>query len=526
MGRLKEAPESKGRKILNIAGLLEKGVSVEKIRTSLGVGKDLISSVRTVMIENGLNYEDMRAMNETELADLIKDKDGKEKENKVNQCPYREPDYAYFAKELMKPGVTKQLLWEEYRDNCQLCGDIPYQLTQFKVHLNEYISKQSYAILITHKPGELIEVDWTGDRARWFDPDTGEEVYGWLFVGVLSFSGLTYAEVFADMKEANWIKAHNDMFQYFHGVTPTLRCDNLRTGVTNHSKNGEYVLQEDYRGLGAYYGIAIVPGKPLAPKTKPLAENSVKNCEMRLLAALRNEVCYSLEDYNRKLSEKLEQFNNKPFQKKKGSRRSLYEEYEKETLGALPIREYEYCKQAIVKVQSDGFIGFDKNFYSVPDKRPGETVSVCAYQDRVEIYDGLTRLAIHKRAIRGAYKKVYDPSHFTNTNKGEWNKDRFLNWASSIGTATYQVVSLIFMNGPEQIYYKSVHSLLKLADKYTKKRLESACLLALRKVDRPTYRLIKSILANNQDIKEGTSSEEDMTKPKRKEYSYLGKDYE
>ena len=342
----------------------------------------------------------------------------------------------------------------------------------------------------------------------------------------MSFSGLTYAEVFADMKEANWIKAHTNMFNYFHGVTSTLRCDNLKTGIVKHSGNGEYVLQEDYRGLGSYYGIAIVPGKVLAPKDKPLAENTVKNCEMRLLAALRNETCYSIDEYNRKLFEKLEQFNNKPFQKKNGSRRLVYEEYEKETLNPLPVREYEYCQQTAPTVLPDGFVSFDKNFYSVPKKKPGEVVSLYAYCDRIEIYDGLTRLAVHPRAVRGAWKKVYDPSHFSNTNNGEWSKDRFLHWASSIGPHTYRVVTIIFSNGPEQVYYSSIHSLLKLADSYSKNRVENACYLALRKVSRPTYRLVKSILANNQDLKESIPAQESQEKPKRKEYSYLGKDYE
>ena len=522
MGRRKEPITSRNEKILKIAGLLEKGLSYEQIRQQLGVGKDRIGAVRKVLISNQMTAKDLCEMDDNRLDQLFDNT--KSTSAKKRASIFDEPDLEYYSKELMKPGVTRQLLWEEYRDDCYRRNTIPYQLTQFKVKLNKYIDARPYAQLIIHKPGCLIEVDWTGDKAHWFDPETGESVYGWLFVGVLSFSGLTYAEVFPDMSEPVWIKAHTNMFQYFKGVTPTLRCDNLKTGIVKHPKNGMYVLQKDYKALAAYYGIVVVPGDPNRPKSKPHAENSVKNCEERLLAALRNEKCYSIEEYNHKLAEKLEAFNNKPFQQRSGSRRSVYTEYEKDTLCPLPDNEYEYCDQSTAKLRTDGFISFEKNFYSVPKKKPGDTVNIYAYNDRVEIFDGLEQLAVHKRARKGSWKKVYDPSHFSNTGYGEWNKDRFLRWAEQIGPNTYTVVKGMFDSGPEQVYYSKAHSLLKLADKYPIYRLENACALALKHVQRPSYRTVKSILSNDQDLREFVS-EKPETKPHRREYSYLGEAY-
>ena len=522
MPKRKKPSESRNQKNIQIASLLERSQSYERICAQLNIGKDRIKHVKDVITGNQLNSEQLKEMSEQEL-DYLFGK-GKDPVEKKRESIYEEPDYEYFSKELMKKGVTRQLLWEEYRDSCYLKNTIPYQLMQFKVKLNEFIRKQPYASLIIHQPGCLIEVDWTGDKARWFDPDTGEEVFGWLFVGVLSFSGLTYAEVFSDMGETNWIKAHTNMFQYFHGVTPTLRWDNLKTGVLQHPKNGEYVLQEDYKGLAAYYNLVVVPGASRQPKSKPLVENTVKNCEQRLLAALRNETCYSIAEYNHKLSEKLEIFNNKPFQQRAGSRRSVYEEYEKESLLPLPVREYEYCDQAIAKIRSDGFISFDKNFYSVPDRKPGDEVAVYAYYDRIEIYNGLEQLAIHKRAMKGSWKKVYDPAHFRNTANGEWSKERFLRWAQQIGPNIYMVVSGMFESGPEQVYYSKAHSLLKLTDKYSIQRVENACALSLRHVQRPTYRTVKAILNSSQDLNQAVKPA-DKPQKRRQEYSYVRQEY-
>ncbi len=93
-----------------------------------------------------------------------------------------------------------QLLWEEYHDECRLSKKQGYQLTQFKKYFRDYLNKSDFTDVIKHKAGERIEDDWAGARPRWQDPDTGEIIYGWLFVGVLPFSGYGYGEVFGDMR--------------------------------------------------------------------------------------------------------------------------------------------------------------------------------------------------------------------------------------------------------------------------------------------------------------------------------------
>ena len=48
------------------------------------------------------------------------------------------PDYASVHKELQRSGVTLNLLWLEYCDQCRAAGEIPYQSTQFnKYHAPE-----------------------------------------------------------------------------------------------------------------------------------------------------------------------------------------------------------------------------------------------------------------------------------------------------------------------------------------------------------------------------------------------------
>lgn len=98
-----------------------------------------------------------------------------------------------------------------------------------------------------HTPGEKMEVDWAGHTLAIEDPYTGEVHKAYLFVGALPYSQYVYAEVTADMKQENWIMAHVHMFNYFGGTAPVLVCDNLKTGVTKHPKNGEIVLNDSYK---------------------------------------------------------------------------------------------------------------------------------------------------------------------------------------------------------------------------------------------------------------------------------------
>lgn len=82
----------------------------------------------------------------------------------------------------------------------------------------------------------------------------------------------------------------------------------------------------------------------------------------------------------------------------------------------------------------------------------------------------------------------------------EWDKARFLKWASGIGEATYKMIQGIFDSYRiEEQAYKGCLSLLKLADKYTPERLEYACKAALERIPSPRYKNIRLILESGND---------------------------
>ena len=77
-----------------------------------------------------------------------------------------------------------------------------------------------------------------------------------------------------------------------------------------------------------------------------MVEGTVGVISTFILAALRNRRFLSLAELNEAISEKLYEFNHKPFQKREGSRAIAFEE-ERAFLIPLPPRPYELALSKI-----------------------------------------------------------------------------------------------------------------------------------------------------------------------------------
>ena len=96
------------------------------------------------------------------------------------------PDFNDIQKELLRNGVNKKLLWTEYLEECRQSGDEPLMYSQFCYYIQQDEQKRRATMHINRKPGEQIEVDWAEDPAQIIDPDTGEIIPVFLFVGVMT----------------------------------------------------------------------------------------------------------------------------------------------------------------------------------------------------------------------------------------------------------------------------------------------------------------------------------------------------
>ena len=95
-------------------------------------------------------------------------------------------------------------------------------------------------------------------------------------------------------------------------------------------------MNRSYHELAEHYGTAIIPARIRHPKDKPSAEGNVGHVSTWIIAALRDEQFFSLAELNKAIQEKLKAYNDRKFQKKEGSRSSLFRDEELPRLAKLP----------------------------------------------------------------------------------------------------------------------------------------------------------------------------------------------
>ncbi|GHV28360.1 integrase [Clostridia bacterium] len=414
---------------------------------------------------------------------------------------YKMPDYDVVHREMAKPGVTLQLLWFEYCDRCQAAGEIAYQLTQFKKYYREYALKTKATMHINRKPGELMEVDWAGQTDEIINDETGEAIKAYVFVSALPYSGYAYAEAFFNMLTESWIAAHVNAYAYFGGVTRILVPDNLKTGIEKNTRD-DVLVNKTYQDMAEHYGTAVIPTRIRAPKDKASVEGTVGNVSSYILAAIRNQRFYSLRELNDTIHERLRAFNHKPFQKKDGSRASLFAQ-EKSFLLPLPKYSFEVAEWKVATVQLNYHIAVDGQYYSVPFEYLKRKVDVRLTRYVVEVFADGARLCSHARLFGSTGLYSTQDAHMPPKHQQyqQWTGERFRNWAVKIGQNAAAVVeSILTSRQVEQQGYRACMSLLKLSEQYTSARLESACAKALRYTPRPTYKSVQTILKSGQDI--------------------------
>jgi len=398
-------------------------------------------------------------------------------------------------RELRKKGVTLQLLWLEYKER------FPegYQYTQFCEYYNRWAKTLEVSMRQEHRAGEKMFIDFAGKTMPITNPLTGEVTEAEIFVAVLGASNYTYAEALPSQSLPYWIKAHIHAFEYFQGVSEILVPDNPLIAVSKTCRY-EPDLNPVYLSLAQHYGTAIIPARPYKPKDKAKVEAGVLLVTRWILAALRHHTFFSIEELNARIKELLERLNTRKFRKLDSSRRELFETIERPYLKSLPTERYRYIGFKQPKVNIDYHIEIDKHFYSVPYQLAGKKVESFLSTDTVEVFLNNRRIVTHQRSFqKGKYTTLTEHMPKSHQKHLEWTPSRIINWAEQTGPATTEIVETILSTRPHpEQGFRSCLGIMRLGNKYTPERLESASARAIQ-IRGYSYKSIESILKTGLD---------------------------
>ncbi len=477
------------RQMRQMLRLLHDGVSAREVGRRLGLARSTVQDNHERAKKAGITWP--------LASDLTDDLLEQRLFSKAGYIPgvrrRAEPDWATLAREIKRPGVNLQVLWEEYRD----VHPEGYGYSRFCDLFREFQRRLSPVMRQHHAAGDKLFVDYSGKKIPIIDAATGEVREAEIFVAVLGASHFTYAEATFTQTLPDWIGAHVRMFRFFGGVPRLLVPDNLKSGV-NKASFYDPEINRSYGAMAAHYDIGIVPARPRRPRDKAAVEAGVRFTQTYVLGRLRHLTFFSLAECNAAITQVLERLNTKVMRRLGMSRRDLFESIERPALKPLPETDWEYAEWRVARVGLDYHVEVGGFYYSVPHALIRAEVDTRLTQRTLEIFHHGKRVAAHQRRYGGSHHGT-DPDHMPSAHRhyAQWSPERFQRWAKTIGPNTEGLIIAVLASRrhPEQ-GFRTCLGILRLFRGIEAARAERVSATAIH-IGAFNCRSVASILANN-----------------------------
>lgn len=464
-------------------------LSCNKIAESCNLSRSTVQNYVNRAEASGVSLGNLDSLGDEELVRRVGKVGGRQSRN-------AEPDHQEIARELCKPGVTKALLWEEYKKE----HPDGHCYSGFCNSFRKWKKDNRLSMRQQHKAGEKLYVDYAGQTVPIYRRGTNEvEFKAQIFVAAFGASNFTFVDATESQEIKHWIGSHVRCFEFFGGVPQAVVPDNLKSGVTK-AIFYEPDINTIYRELAEHYGLAILPTRKRKPKDKAKVEVGVQIVERWILAALRNRKFFSLSELKQEVARLLDKINEKKMRNYGLSRGEMFEMLDKPALRPLPPKPYQFFAYKLVRVNIDYHIELEQHYYSVPYQLVHKEVEVRIRENTVEVLSAGKRVALHalsKEKFRHSTKKEHMPPSHQAVLK--WTPSRLIDWASKNGPQTKaQVEGLLNSRQHPEQSYRACLGLLRLGKTVGAQRLEAACARA-NHLGINSYRNIKSILDSGMD---------------------------
>lgn len=463
--------------------ILNTSFSNREIGRQVGIAYNSVRRYRRIIEDEEMALSDIESAGEEAL-------EGRFNKRGAKSSGKRVPDWHHVHRELQRKGVTRTLLWMEYKEEDP---ESAYELSRFNELYTVWAGKHALSMRQQYEPGERGFTDFSGTKMHWVDPATGEVQEAELFVANAGVGGLLYGLAVPSQRVEHWIEAHCSWYAFLGGVPKISVPDNLKSAVLKAGR--EPVLNPAYLDMAEHYGTVILPARSRRPKDKALVEGGVLIFLRWIVARLRNRVFHSLEELNIAIAECVEIINNRVMRRYQQSRRERFEAIDRPALLPLPQR-YEYGEWiGPLRVPPDYHVSVKGHFYSVPYRLVQQQVHARCTASTIELLHDRGRVASHPRSEEVG-QKTTDRAHMPEHHLAwaDHTPQRYLEWAKSIGDKAQTVVSDLLKGARHPAAALNACSALQgLARKHSSDRFELACGKAIE-IKSPTVKSIRSIL--------------------------------
>lgn len=479
--------------------LLEGKTSNRKIAKIIGLNKETVNNYANRAKADSLPLESLLALDDQALEHRFKGgAPAYPDEERFKEFQKWLPTMVGEMARAKKTHVTLKLLYEEY------CSQVehPYSMTQFRFHYRQNVKasarKPSTVLKDTYEPGLLVYIDFAGDKMRYVDIHTGEEVPVEVFVATFPYSDYGFALAVRSQSAEDLAFALCDLFKSVGGVPHIIVPDNLKSGVDKADRYAPK-LNDLLNDLANHYGCLVEPARVRHPQDKALVENSVKLTYQRAYAPCRNQTFYSLEEVNRALKERMLAHNQKRMSQYDHTREECFLANEKPRLRPLPSSDYEVKRTHELTVPDSCLVYLStyKKYYSVPYQWVGFKVKVVVTRSIVRIYAKGECIATHQRD--SSLKWVIDEKHFPEKS-AQWrgrSKEWFIQTGRNVSWALGDYIAGVFEHSGtcEQCMYKTCDALLHLG-RNTPPAVLAEAIATAQSLGKYSYKFLENLTKN------------------------------
>jgi transposase len=324
-------------------------------------------------------------------------------------------------------------------------------------------------------PGEQTQIDF--GQGAFVLTEKGRRRRPHLFRAVLSYSRKGYSEVVWRQDTESFIRCVENAFRHFGGVTRTVLIDNLKAGVLK-ADWFDPELNPKLREFATHYGTVVLPTRPGRPEHKGKIEAGVKYAQNN---ALKGRSFQSLAEHNLFLSHWETHTADTRIHGTVRTQVARLFAAERAALLPLPASYFPCFVEARRRVHRDGYIEFDKAYYSVPPEYLRREVWVRAEGRVVSVFNQrMVQIGVHVRQQPGRFATDEEHIHARKRWAVEYGADYLLGRCRLIGPHTRAWAEAVHVQHDVRSL-RMLQGLLALARKHPVARLEAAAALAVHR---------------------------------------------